>query len=47
MAGKSYLRGRLSTVDLLVLTGSYNLFFILEILFRFFYKISYLKEEVN
>jgi len=38
--------GRLSTVDLLVLTSLNLLLFILKILFTFFYKTS-LKEEVN
>ncbi len=42
--GKPYLRGRLSTVDLLVLTCLDQLLFILKILFN---KTSYLYEEVN
>jgi hypothetical protein len=39
--------GRLSTVDLLVLTSLDQLLFILKIVFTFFYKTSYLNEEVN
>ncbi len=46
-AGKSYWGWRLSTVDLLVLTSLDQLVFILKILFSFFYKTSYLNEEVN
>jgi len=45
-AEKSYWRGRLSTVDLLVLSRSDQLIFTLKILFTFFYKASYLNEEV-
>jgi hypothetical protein len=37
-AGKPYLRGRLSTLDLLVLTSSYQVNFMLRILFKFFIK---------
>jgi hypothetical protein len=33
--GKSYIRGKLSTVDLLVLTSSDKLIFMLKILFKF------------
>ncbi len=36
--GKSYWRGRLSTVDLLVLVSLYQLIFIFKILLTFFYK---------
>jgi hypothetical protein len=41
------LKGRLSTVDLLVLTSFDQLLFILKILFNLFSKISYLNEEAN
>jgi hypothetical protein len=44
LPGKSYWWGRLSTVDL---TSLDQLVFILKILFSFFYKTSYLNEEVN
>ncbi len=37
-AGKPYLRGRLSTLDLLVLTGLDQLIFVLKILYKFFIK---------
>jgi len=39
--------GRFSTVDLLVLTSLGQLLFIFKISFTFFYKTSYLVEEVN
>ncbi len=42
-AWKSNLRGRLSTVDLLILTSLDPLIFILNL----FYKTRYLNEEVN
>jgi hypothetical protein len=38
---------RLSTVDLLVLTGLDHLLFLMKIVFTFLYKIRYLNEEVN
>ncbi len=41
-SGKSYCRGRVSTVDLLILTGLGQLLFKLKILFTFYYKTSYL-----
>ena len=41
------LKGRLSTMDLRVLTSIYKLLLILQTLFTFFYKTSYLNEEVN
>jgi hypothetical protein len=40
VAGKSYWRGRLSTVDLLVLTSLYQLLFISKILFTFLKKYN-------
>jgi hypothetical protein len=40
-------RGRLSTVDLLVLTSLDWLLLTMQTLFTFFYKTSYLNEEVN
>ncbi len=43
---KSYWRGRLPTVNLLVLTSLNQLLFIIKILFTF-HKTSYLNEEVN
>jgi hypothetical protein len=46
-AGKSYCRGRLSTVDLLVLTNVDQQSFVLKMSFTFFYKTSYLNKEVN
>ncbi len=48
-AGKSYWRGRLSTVDLLVPTSLDQLLFISKILFTFFLKKKtiYPNEEVN
>ncbi len=46
-AGKSYWRGRLSTVDLLVLTSLDQLLFAVMIFFYLCYKTSYLNEEVN
>ncbi len=46
-AGKPYWRGRLSTVDLLVLTSLHQLLFILIIFFYLCYTTSYLNEEVN
>jgi hypothetical protein len=46
-AGKSYWGGRLNTIDLLLLTSLDQLIFMLKILFQFFYKTSYLNEEVN
>jgi hypothetical protein len=45
-AGNPYLRGRLNTVDLLVLTCLDQLILIIQILFTF-YKTSYLDEEAN
>jgi len=50
--GKSHsreplLKGRLSTVDFFVLTSLDELLLILQELFDFFYKTSYLNEEVN
>ncbi len=47
IAGKSYLGGRFSTVDLLVLTSLDQFVSKLKILFFLFYKTSYLNEEVN
>ncbi len=44
--GKSYLRGRLSTVDLLVQTVLISCFDI-ETIIYLFYKRSYLTEEVS
>ncbi len=41
------LKGRLSTVDLLVLTSLYQMLLIMQTLFTFFNKTSYLEEEVN
>ena len=46
-AGKTYCGGRLSTVDLLVLTSLDQVIFIFKILFSFFTKTSYLNELVN
>ncbi len=43
----TYLRGRISTANHLVLTSSDQLLFILELYFSFFYKTTYLNEEVN
>ncbi len=40
VAGKSYWRGRLGTIDLLVLTSLYQLLFISKILFTFFKKYN-------
>ncbi len=45
-SGNTKLRGRLSTVDLLVLTSLVQHLFILKVL-RTFYKTTYLNEEVN
>jgi hypothetical protein len=45
--GKPYWRERFNTVGLLVLTSLDQLLFTLKILFSFFYKTSYLNEEVN
>jgi hypothetical protein len=44
---KPYWRGRLHTVDLLVLTGLDQLLFILEMLFSLFYKTMHLNEELS
>jgi hypothetical protein len=46
-AGNPYWRGGLSTVDLLVLTSSEKLLFILNLYFFLFYETSYLNKEVN
>ncbi len=48
-AGKLYCTGRLSTVNLLVLTSLYKLLFYNEniLYILFFHKTSYLNEEVN
>ncbi len=46
-AGKPYWGGRLSTVDLLVLTSLDQLLLIIKFLFHLCYKTSYLNEEVN
>ncbi len=46
-SGNPYLRGRLSTVDLLVLTNLVQLLWVQQTLFTFFCKTSYLNEEVN
>ncbi len=43
---KSYWRGRLRTVDLLVVTSLYKFLLIVKILFTF-YKTRYLNVEVN
>ncbi len=45
--GKSFWRGRLSAVDLLVLTSLDQLFIYIENIINLFYKTSYLNEEVN
>ncbi len=45
--GKSYWRGGLSTVDLLVLTSLDSLLCFLKILLTFLYKKSFLVEEIN
>jgi hypothetical protein len=45
--GKPYWRGRLNTVDLLLLTSLDQLLLILIILFAFFIKTTYLNKEVN
>jgi hypothetical protein len=45
--GKPKRREKLGTVYLLVLTSLIHLLFMLIILFTFFYKLSYLNEEVN
>jgi hypothetical protein len=45
--GNPYCMGRISTVNLLALTSSDQLLFILKISFFLFYKTSYHKEEVN
>jgi hypothetical protein len=47
IAGKAYLRGRISTVDLLVLTSLDEVLFNLKLYFPFFTKTTYLNEEVN
>jgi hypothetical protein len=44
---EALLKGRISTVDLLVLTGSDQLIFMLKLYFFFFYKTTYLNEKVN
>jgi hypothetical protein len=46
-SGNSYRRGRISTVDLLVLTSLDKLLFTQKILLFFFYKTSYSNKEVN
>ncbi len=45
--GNPYWKGTLSTVDLLELTSLDQLLLILRTFFTFFYKTSYLNEEVN
>jgi hypothetical protein len=45
--GNPHSTGRISTVDLLVPTGSGQLLFFIETVFFFFYKTAYLNEEVN
>jgi hypothetical protein len=45
--GKSYWKGRLGTVDPLILSSLDQQHFTLKILFIFFYKTSYLYEEAN
>jgi hypothetical protein len=45
--GNPYLRGRISTVDHLVLTSSDRQLLILQNISSFFYKTRYLNEEVN
>jgi hypothetical protein len=45
--GKSNGKGRLNTVGLLVLASFDQLLFVLKILVTFFYKTTYLNEEVN
>jgi hypothetical protein len=47
LPGKSYWRGRLGTVDLLVLTSIDKFLFILKKICYHIYKTSYLYEEVN
>ncbi len=47
LSRKSHWRGRLSTVELLVLTNLDHLLFMLKKLFTFFYKTSSLIKEVN
>jgi len=44
---KSCLKGRLSTVNFLVLTSLDQLIFIMKIFFTFVCKTSYLNKEVN
>ncbi len=46
MCRETLLAGRISTDDLLVLTSSDQLLFILKLYFSF-YKTNYLNEEVN
>ncbi len=46
LSGNPYWRGRISTIDLLVLTSSDQLLFILKLYFLS-YKTSYLNKEVN
>ncbi len=46
LAREPFLMGRLSTVGLLLLTSFDDLLFTLKILFIFFYKTSYLNEEI-
>jgi hypothetical protein len=45
--GESYYRGRISTVDLLVLTYLDQLLLILKVYIYFFYKTSNINEEVD
>jgi len=45
-SGNTYIRGRLCTVHLLVLTSLDQLLFTLKLYFSF-YKTTYLNEEVN
>jgi len=47
IAGNPYRRGRISTVDLLALTKSFQLLFIYMNIYFLFYKTTYLDVEVN
>ncbi len=46
-AGKPYWKGRISTVDLLLLTSSDRLLTILNLYFSIFYRTTFLNKEVN
>jgi len=47
-AGNPYWRGRISTIELLILTSSNQLLFVLKLcIYNLFYETSYLNKEVN